>query len=115
MTATILRAKTSPPRQGDGTFIENISAKWITADSVDNGDPELLYRKPNGLESQSVRLQINYALSGEHNYDPGDITITVPAHIFKNCSDQDYGNLIIPYPEDPSKKGDFNWKLVGDN
>ncbi|MBQ1401562.1 MAG: hypothetical protein IIY99_04360, partial [Firmicutes bacterium] len=103
------------PRQGDGTFIENISAKWITADSVDNGDASLLYRKPNQLDSQSVRLQINYALSGEHNYDPGDITITVPAHIFKNRNGQDYGNLIIPYPEDPSKKGDFNWKLVGDN
>ncbi|MDO4859875.1 MAG: hypothetical protein Q4A48_02490, partial [Bacillota bacterium] len=103
------------PRQGDGTFIENISAKWITADSVDNGDASLLYRKPNHLDSQSVRLQINYALSGEHNYDPGDITITVPAHIFKNRNGRDYGNLIIPYPEDPSKKGDFNWKLVGDN
>lgn len=54
------------PRQGDGTQIESIKAKWITPDTVDNGDPGLLYIKPSGDNEQSVRLQVNYALSGEH-------------------------------------------------
>lgn len=103
-----------PPRQGDGSNIEAITAKWITPDSVDNDDPSLLYRKPERLEEQKVRLQINYALSGEHKYEPGDVTITIPASIFKDRNGKDYGSIIIPYPEDPSKKSDFNWKQVGD-
>ena len=104
-----------PPRSGDGSNIENISAKWITPDTVNNEDAALLYVKPAKNEDQSVRLQINYALSGEHSYDPGDIVITVPAYIFKDRNGKDYGNMIIPYPEDPSKKGDFNWRFVGDH
>lgn len=102
------------PSTADGTTIESVTAKWITADSVDNDDPALLYRKPGGTASQSVRLQINYALSGEIKYEPGDITITVPAYIFKDRSGKNIGELIVPYPEDPSKKSDYNWKQVGD-
>ena len=103
------------PRQGDGSNIENISAKWITDDTVDNGDSSLLYYKPSGDNSFDVRLQINYALSGEHNYEPGDITITIPENIFKNRADKYACEVILPYPEDPSTKADFNWKLVDGN
>ena len=103
------------PRQGDGSNIENISAKWITDDTVDNGDSSLLYYKPSGDSSFDVRLQINYALSGEHNYDPGDITITIPENIFKNRTGKYACEVILPYPEDPSTKADFNWKLVDGN
>ncbi|MGI6221425.1 MAG: Spy0128 family protein [Coriobacteriales bacterium] len=104
------------PRSGDGSFIESIKAKWITNDTTDDGDPDHLYIKPNGDNEQSLRLQVNYALSGEHAYEPGDITITVPAHIFKKRGSDtaDYGGLVIPYPEDPSTRNDFNYKLIGD-
>ena len=102
------------PRQLDGSNIEGFSIKWITADTVDDGDPLNLYLKPTGTEKQQVRMQINYALSGEHNYDVGDIVITIPSHIFKTRDGKDYGNMIIPYPENPSTKGDFNWTLKGD-
>ena len=102
------------PRQLDGSNIESISAKWITEDTTDNEDASLLYFKPEDDEKFSVRLQINYALSGEHNYEPGDIVISVPACIIKNRDGKDCGPLIIPYAEDPSTKTDFNWKLAGD-
>ena len=103
------------PRSGDGSNIEAISAKWITEDTVDNADASFLYVRPTKNEDQSVRLQINYALSGEHSYKPGDVTITVPTHIFKNRDGQDYGVMTIPFPEDPSTKNDFNWKLIDGN
>ena len=103
------------PRSMDDSNIENITVKWITEDTVDNGDDALLYVKPNGSEEQSVRLQINYALSGEHDYEAGDITITIPASIFKKRTGEYTGATIIPFPEAPSKKNDFNWNLVGDN
>ncbi|MBQ9005759.1 MAG: hypothetical protein IJ092_05230, partial [Atopobiaceae bacterium] len=105
----------TPPRSGDGTNIEQLTAKWITADTVNNDDLGLLYIKPGGDSTQSVRLQINYALSGEHNSGPGDVTITMPAHIFTDRNGKDVGTLAIPYPKEPSTKNDFNWKLVGDN
>ncbi|MBQ1407187.1 MAG: hypothetical protein IIY88_03535, partial [Eubacterium sp.] len=110
-------AKADPdyPSSGDGSKVESITAKWITTDSVDNGDDALLYVRPGNDNAQEVRLQINYALSGEHNYDPGDITITVPASMFKDRSGRSLGEIIIPFPEDPIRTDDFNWKLIGDN
>ncbi|MBQ4383516.1 MAG: hypothetical protein II795_03470, partial [Firmicutes bacterium] len=103
------------PRSGDGSNIESITARWITEDTVDNGNADFLYVRPSGDTPFSVRLQINYALSGEHPYEPGDVTITIPTNIFKTRSGKEAGTVIIPYPEDPSTKQDFNWKLVGDN
>lgn len=111
------------PRQLDGSQIEGIEIRWMTPDTVAEGvegyelakdDDTLLYIKPVADNKQSVRLRINYSLSGEHNYEPGDINITIPANIFKNRSGQYYGTINIPYPEDPSTKNDFNWKLVDD-
>ncbi len=102
------------PRSADGSYIDSISARWVTKDTVDNDDPNLLYIRPNGDNDQSVRLQVNYSLSGEHNYEPGDVVITIPAYIFKDRNGNDYGTMVIPYPEDPSTKNDFNWKLVTD-
>lgn len=103
------------PRQGDGSNIEYISAKWITGDSVTNDDDSLLYYKPESDNPFDVRLQFNYALSGEHNYEPGDIVITIPENIIKTRSGKYAGHVILPYPEEPSTKSDFNWKLVNGN
>ena len=103
------------PRQADDTQIEYIETVWMTKDTVDNGDDALLYIKPSGDNDQNVRVRVKYALSGEHGYDPGDVVITVPAYIFKNRNGNDYGKMVIPFPEDPSTKNDFNWKQVGDN
>ena len=111
------------PRQLDGSQIEGIEIRWMTPDTVAEGvegyelakdDDTLLYIKPVADNKQSVRLRINYSLSGEHNYEPGDVNITIPANMFKNRAGEDYGTINIPYPEDPSTKNDFNWKLVDD-
>lgn len=103
------------PRQGDGMNIESINAKWITLDTVDNNDNSLLYYKPEGTDAFNVRLQINYSLSGEHNYEPGDITITIPENIIRGRTGNYTGEVVLPFPEDPSTKSDFNWKLVNGN
>ena len=103
------------PRQGDGSNIEYISAKWITPDTITNDDDNLLYYKPSGNSQFDIRLQINYALSGEHNYEPGDIIITIPENIIKNRNGKYACDVILPFPEDPSTKADFNWKLIDGN
>ena len=101
-------------RQGDGSQIESISARWITEDTTDNGDPRLLYLAPPSDSPIGVRMRINYALSGEHNYDAGDVTITIPAKMFSYRNGSDAGTMTIPFPEDPTMTDDFNWKRVGD-
>ena len=118
MALGIARNIMSGPLRGsvslDGTTIDSITARWITEDTVDNGDPALLYVKPSSEETQ-VRLQVNYSLSGEHKYAAGDIVFTVPAYFIENRAGNDYGQMIIPYPENPSMKSDFNWILDGDH
>ena len=107
--------ETSYPPSADGSYIEDtFRAEWITNDTVENGDPDLLYVKPGDNSVQSVKLRVSYALSGEHNYGPGDITITVPAKIFKTrWADEDapanYGTMVLPYPQDPSVDKNYNW------
>lgn len=113
--ATRGEADEDVPRQADGSNIESISAKWITADTVDNDDDSFLYYRPVSDNPFDVRLQINYALSGEHNYEAGDIVITIPENIIRNRAGKYAGTVILPYPEDPSTKGDFNWKLIDGN
>lgn len=110
------------PRRLDGSDIESISIKWITKDTdgYDNGDDSRLYLVPDGDNPFSVRFQVDYALSGEHNYNPGDIEIRIPAQVFykrdSNTTSENSrftGNMIIPLAESPSAKTDFNWTLVG--
>ena len=74
------------PSRSDDTEINRINVHWITPDTVDNGDESLLYVRPSGDNPFNVRLQIDYALSGEHNYEPGDITITIPASVIHRRS-----------------------------
>ena len=70
------------PRRADGSDVEAISIRWITKDTEDNGDDSLLYLVPDGDSAFSVRFQVDYALSGEHHYEPGDIQIRIPAQVF---------------------------------
>ena len=105
-------------RQGDGTNIEGISAQWVSTDTTEDGNPLNLYVKPEGDNRQSVMLQVDYHLSGQYDYAPGTIKITVPAYIFTKRGTADgqppnYGTMIIPYPEDNNNTDDFKWNLKG--
>lgn len=102
------------PRMADGSNIESVSVAWITRDTVENGDDTLLYRRPGDDTSQSVRMRANYALSGEHDYEAGDVTIIVPASVFEYRDGRGAGKLTIPYPEEPKSSSEYNWRRVGD-
>ena len=106
----------SPQSEADGTKIIGITAKWITQDTVDNGDESLLYVKPADTSDQSVKLQINYSLAGEYDYEPGDVEIKIPASIFKGRAPEydDLGNVVLPFLEAPDSSSDFNWQLIKD-
>lgn len=101
------------PRQLDGSFIENISVSWVTEDTADNGDDALLYKRPSTDAPFSVRAVVDYALSGEHDYNAGDIVITVPANVFTNRDGTSGQGWVYPYPQEPERSADFMWSRVG--
>lgn len=101
----------------DGTDVKSLELWWVTEDSpdsVDGGQDDILYRRPGGDEAQSVKMKLSYALSGEFDYDEGDIRIYLPAKMFTYRDGTAAGQIVIPYPQAPSRAQDFNWERVGD-
>lgn len=111
-------AEEEMPWQADGNSVDSITARWITEDTANSAglgaDPALLYMKASGDNPLECRLRITYALSGEKDYEAGDIVFTLPANIFTDRDGKELGTIVIPYAEDPSQKGTYNWKQVGD-
>ena len=111
------------PSEGDGSFVNNISVRWMTADSTVPSDAadgvqaiadeeSVLYQYPSSNASQSVRMRVSYALSGEHNYEAGDVTITIPANIFTNRDGKAEGRMRLSMPENPDTSAEWNYQLV---
>ncbi len=95
----------------DGTSIDGVGVEWRVNDEL---YPEsLLTVTPQNDGEQLVKARVWFELSGESNYLPGSIRITIPAYIFHKRGNGDpYGIMVIPYPEDPSKKDEFNYTLT---
>lgn len=121
----------------DGTTIEALTVQWITHDSTKTAagadapetTAEHLYLSATDNAELPMIYRIETSMSGQYNYAPGDITITIPAKVWRartyegtgseRAGVPDDANLLgymeIPYPAAPSTKADFNWQLVGDN
>lgn len=122
LAGPLLQAESSEvpgvPRSLDGTNINSIDAEWLTPDTEDDGDDSHLYLRPGDDTPVSTQLQVSYALSGEHDYDAGDVTITIPAYIFRNRGSRAVGvfdsesTTLLP---EPSRASDFNWARISDN
>lgn len=103
------------PRQLDGSFIENITVEWVTEDSDgDDGDASRLYVRPPNNNPFRVRAVVDYALSGEHDYGEGDVSIRIPARVFVNRDGSDGQTWVYPYPQETSASDDFMWSYSGD-
>ncbi|HAM15999.1 MAG TPA: hypothetical protein DCP91_09130, partial [Eggerthellaceae bacterium] len=109
------------PRRADGQDIETIAIRWLTEDTEghDDGSASRLNLVPNEDSPFTVRFQLDYALSGERHYEPGDIKIKIPAQIFHKRSDNTVsddggltGTMVIPLAQSPSTNTDFNWQLI---
>ncbi len=102
----------------DGNNIEDLVVKWITPDDFADGDDTLLSTRPGGSDRsdarQSIIAQIDYSVSGEHDYGEGDIRIMVPATMFRLRNGRQAGKVVIPLAAAPSRSTDFNWQLISD-
>lgn len=105
------------PSELDGSKIEGISVEWITSDTSDTtegGDGSRLSLVPNNDDEFSVRMRLNMALSGEHDYEAGDIQVTVPKSIFETRDGKATGTLSLSVPEAPDSRALFNYTDMGD-
>ncbi|MBP3541738.1 MAG: BspA family leucine-rich repeat surface protein [Clostridia bacterium] len=126
----------------DGSKIEGIKVVWITPDSQTNNNGQAvsqeelddyshLYLATTSASPLSMIYKIEVEFSGQYDYAPGDITITIPAQVWHSrqftptgaegetvgVTDPNklIGSLELPLPAAPSKKADFNWQIIGDN
>ena len=59
-------------------------------------------------------MRLNMALSGEHDYEAGDIQVTVPKSIFETRDGKATGTLSLSVPEAPDSRALFNYTDMGD-
>ncbi|MCH5213019.1 MAG: BspA family leucine-rich repeat surface protein, partial [Oscillospiraceae bacterium] len=113
--------RSKPPVQDsvtvDNTTIERVHIRWLsTSDGADT--PAYFGRLKLAPDSDIVRnqmFQIDFALSGQRAYQPGEIELTFPAYLWHDRNDKEPGTLMLSVPEDPETGVEFVWKRVGNN
>lgn len=81
------------PEQPNGSKIESLSVEWITKDSyLDNSASRLSLRYSSTADT-SITFRLSAAFSGQHNYLPGEVELTVPRQIYRNRSGALIGNI----------------------
>jgi len=127
----------------DGSKIEGVKVVWVTQDSATTaeGDPtpqaeldnkEHLYLSSVSNGEMNMVYKIEAEFSGQYDYAPGDITITIPAQVWHGRAyeadesrpgetvgvvneDLLLGELELPIPAAPSQRADFNWQIIDGN
>ena len=102
------------PEELDGSKIEQISVEWITSDTKEDGDDSRLSLAPSNDDPFDVRMRLNLALSGEHDYEAGDIQVTIQKSIFETRDGKMTGKLSLSVPEAPDSRATFNYTDMGD-
>ena len=100
------------PTEIDGNKIENLTVIWKTQDEDD--DPSRLHLVWNDNEKKMAQAQIDFALSGQNDYEIGSIQVEIPKNIFKDRFNNDHGKVILSVPEAPDNTGLFAYTDIGD-
>ena len=103
--------------EDEGVSIEKIIVQWL---SHSTGSEEAAGKGTLELETDSNKVgnqqfQIDFALSGTDDAEPGSIELVFPAWIWKDRYGNEPGNLTLSVPEEPETGADFSWRRVGDS
>ena len=111
----------------DGSKIESVTLSWITEGSektntgadYTSADPDHLFIATASDNELSLKYQVDISFSGQFDYEPGMIRITLPAQVWHQRVYEDgighatgalFGNLELSVPEAPSADASFNWQ-----
>ncbi|MDO5435382.1 MAG: FctA domain-containing protein, partial [Clostridia bacterium] len=120
----------------DGSKIEGVTIFWLTDDSATTAEGEAtpadelsdkahLYLSAPTDDPLSMKFQVEVQLSGQYDYEPGEITITIPARIWHGreidpsgdgtAAGGLIGGMDLSVPKAPKTNGEFNWQLINGN
>lgn len=102
------------PSDLDGSKIETIVSEWITKDSVEDNNADSLNQIWKDNSNQIIRIRINYALSGQHDYPEGSVNIEIPKNIVRDRKGNLTGYMTLAVPQAPDKSGLFSYVDNGD-
>ncbi|WP_103981612.1 Spy0128 family protein [Helcococcus massiliensis] len=109
---SLFNARNASNDAADGSKIESISVSWIDKDQQDNSRLNLVW---TDNYNQSVRMKLNFAMSGQYDYEPGKVQIKIPKHIFKDRNGEPIGNMTLAVPKAPDNNGIFNYVETDDS
>lgn len=97
------------PTSADGTSIDSMSVSWITKDTEghEDNDPKKLTLAPYTNEKFDVRMRVSFQLSGQNDYEPGTIRLTIPKTLIKTRDGKTMGTFTLSVPEAPSDRAAF--------
>ena len=97
------------PTSADGTSIDSMSVSWITKDTEghEDNDPKKLTLAPYTNEKFDVRMRVSFQLSGQNDYEPGTIRLTIPKTLIKTRDGKTMGIFTLSVPEAPSDRAAF--------
>ena len=120
----------------DGSKIEGIDIHWITPDSPkgNNGaavpedilsSNQKLFLATKEIADLQMKFQVEVSFSGQFDYAPGDIIITIPAKVWHGRKYENdagvvdkttyVGGMDLSVPMAPSMAADFSWQLIDGN
>ncbi|MDO5436201.1 MAG: FctA domain-containing protein [Clostridia bacterium] len=133
LTLCFLCASALAVSEKDGSKIESVTLSWITPESTvtNTGDPyddsavdpynNDLFIATSSDNELFLKYQVDISFSGQHDYAPGTVTITLPAQVWhQRVYDADnvghatgdlFGSLELSVPESPDTSAAFNWQL----
>ena len=109
--------------EGDGSKIESIHIHWVTGDTVDDQVADNLYIRTRSDTELTMQYQIDVSFSGQYDYEPGAIRITIPPQIWHarvpeseegETKEAGYGGLSLSVPDASSTKTDWHYEINED-
>lgn len=100
------------PAAGNRATAEGIVLEWLSEGDVPSGDASQLVFKPSDDDAVSMRLRLTYAIMGEREHQPGEVTIVVPANMFVDRAGKPEGGMALAVPAEPVETAGWNYRLV---
>ena len=100
------------PAAGERATAEGIALEWLSEGDVSSSDASQLVFKPSDNDAVSMRLRLTYAIMGEREHQPGEVTIVVPANMFVDRAGKAEGGMALAVPAEPVETAGWNYRLV---